>query len=156
MGLMSSPQIQLALWISQPVLQAIVAVAMFRRRLHKDFPIFFAFTIVQIGVVAVEIPVYLWGGRAAYFGIYWFATAVNLVFEFKIIHEVFQNAFRPYHALQDLGSALFKWAALIMVLVSAVLISISPSWNDPVVKTIMVTHRCVRVVQCGLVLFLLV
>ena len=42
-----------------------------------------------------------------------------------------------------------------MILVSVVLISISPSWNDPMVKTIVVAHRCVRVVQCGMVLFLL-
>jgi len=152
---MSSPQIQLALWISQPVLQAVVAVAMFRRRLHKDFPIFFAFTIAQIALFAVEFSVYRWGSHAVYFDVYWISTAVNLVFEFKIIHEVFLDAFRPYYALQDLGTALFKWAALIMVLVSAVLISISPSWNDPLVKTIVVAHRCVRVVQCGLVLFLL-
>jgi energy-converting hydrogenase Eha subunit E len=87
--------------------------------------------------------------------VYWISTAIDVVFEFKIIHEVFLDAFRPYFALQDLGTALFKWAALIMVLVAAVLISISPSWNDPLVKTIIVAHRCVRVVQCGIVLFLL-
>jgi hypothetical protein len=151
---MSSPQIQLALWISQPVLQAIIAVEMYRRRLHKDFPIFFAFTIAQIAVFALQFGVYRWA-QAAYFDVYWLSTAVCLVFEFKIIHEVFLDAFRPYHALQDLGTALFKWAALIMVLVSAVLISISPSLSDPLVKTIVVAHRCIRVVQCGLVLFLL-
>ncbi len=146
---MSSSQIQLALWISQPILQAIVAVVMFRRRIHKDFPIFFAFTIGQIAIFALDFSVYRWGSHTAYFDVYWISTAVNVVFEFKIIH------FRPYFALQDLGTALFKWAALIMVLVSAVLISISPSWNDPLVKTIIVAHRCVRVVQCGIVLFLL-
>jgi len=152
---MSSPQIQLALWISQPILQAIVAIVMFRRRLHKDFPAFFAFTIAQIVIFAVEFPIYRLGSHAVYFDVFWVSSAVNLAFQFKIIHEVFLDAFRPYHALQDLGTALFKWAALIMILVSVVLISISPSWNDPLVKTIIVAHRCVRVIQCGIVLFLL-
>ena len=155
MGLMSSPQIQLALWISQPILQTIVAVAMFRRRLHKDFRVFFAFTLAQVGLFAINFPVYRLASHATYFDVFWLTYAINLVFEFKIIHEVFLDAFRPYHALQDLGTALFKWAALIMILVSVVLISISPSWNDPMVKTIVVAHRCVRVVQCGMVLFLL-
>jgi hypothetical protein len=155
MGFMSSPQIQLALWILQPVLQAIVVVAMFRRRLHKDFRVFFAFTLAQIGLFAINFPVYRWASHATYFDVFWLSCAINLVFEFKIIHEVFLDAFRPYHALQDLGTALFKWAALIMVLVSIVLISISPSWNDPLVKTVMVAHRCIRVIQCGMVLFLL-
>ena len=152
---MSSPQIQLALWVLQPVLQTVVAVVLFRRKLHKDFPIFFAFAITQITIFAVEFPVYRWASHAAYFDVFWLSSAVNLILQFKIIHEVFLDAFRPYHALKDLGTALFKWAALIMVLVSVVLISISPSWNDPLVKAVLVAHRCVRVIQCGLVLFLL-
>jgi len=152
---MSSDQIQLALWISQPILQVVVAVVMFKRRLHKDFPAFFAFTIAQIVIFAIEFPIYRLGNPTLYFDVFWISSAVNLAFQFKIIHEVFLDAFRPYHALQDLGTALFKWAALIMILVSVVLISISPSWNDPLVKTIVVAHRCVRVIQCGIVLFLL-
>jgi len=152
---MSSPQVQLALWICQPALQAVVAVVMFRRRLQKDFPLFFTYNLAQIAIFAVNFPIYRWGSHTAYFDVFWLTSALNLVLQFKIIHEVFLDAFRPYHALQDLGTALFKWAALIMVLVSVVLISISPSWNDPLVKTVMVAHRCVRVIQCGMVLFLL-
>jgi hypothetical protein len=152
---MSSPQVQLALWISQPILQIVIVSAMYWRKLHKSFPVFFSFTIAQIVIFAVDFGVYRWGSHTVYFDVYWLSTAINLIFEFRIIHEVFLDAFRPYHALQDLGTALFKWAALIMILVSVVLISISPSWNDPLVKTIIVAHRCVRVIQCGIVLFLL-
>ena len=96
MGLMSSPQIQLALWISQPILQIIVAVAMFRRRLHKDFRVFFAFTLAQVGLFAINFPVYRLASHATYFDVFWLTCAINLVFEFKIIHEVFLDAFRPY------------------------------------------------------------
>ena len=152
---MSSPEIQLALWVLQPALQAAVATVLFRRKLHQDFPIFLAFTVTQIAIFAVEFPVYLWASHATYFDVFWLSSALNLILQFKIIHEVFLDVFRPYHALKDLGTALFKWAALIMVLVSVVLISISPSWNDPLVKTVLVAHRCVRVIQCGMVLFLL-
>src|SRR5437899_4825462 len=152
---MSSPQIQLALWVVQPALQAVVAAIVLRRKLHKNFPTFLTFMIAQVAIFAVEFPVYRWGSRDAYFYVFWLANSLNLVLEFKIIHEIFLDIFRPYHALKDLATALFKWAALIMILVSVVLISISPSWNDPLVKTIVVAHRCVRVVQCGMVLFLL-
>ena len=152
---MSSPQIQLALWILQPALQAIIAVIVFRRKLHKTFPAFFTYTLVQIALFAVEYPVYLRGSSSAYFYTFWAGAAVNIVLAFKIIHEIFLDIFRPYHALRDLGTALFKWAALIMVLVSVVVISISPGWDDPLKQTIEVVQRCVRVVQCGMVLFLL-
>lgn len=152
---MSSPHVQLALWILQPILQSGVAVVMFRRRLHKDFPIFFAYLIAQLAIFAVEFPLSRWGGYAAYFYTYWVVITLNVVFEFKIIHEVFVDVFRPYHALKDLGTALFKWAALVMLLVSVVLISTSPGWEDPMAQTILVVQRCVRVIQCGMVLFLL-
>ncbi len=152
---MSSAQIQLALWVCQPALQAGVAGTMMYRKLQKYFPIFFAFVLFQIAVFAVQFPVYRWGNRDAYFYVFWVSMSLNLVIEFKVIHEIFLDVFRPYHALKDLGTALFKWAALIMILVSVVLISISPGWDDPVVKTLMVAHRCVRVIQCGMVLFLL-
>jgi hypothetical protein len=152
---MSSPQIQLALWVLQPILQSAVAVVVFRRKLHKDFPAFFAFTVVQIVIFAVEFPIYRWSTPQAYFNAYWFAAATNVILEFKIIHEVFVDIFRPYPALKDLATALFKWAALIMVLVSVVVISISPGWDDPLLKTILVVERCVRVIQCGMVIFLL-
>src|SRR5439155_1794210 len=117
MGLMSSPQIQLALWISQPILQTIVAVAMFRRRLHKDFRVFFAFTLAQVGLFAINFPVYRLACHDTYFDKFWLTCAINLVFEFKLIHEVFLVAFRLYHALQVLGTALFRWEALMMNLV---------------------------------------
>jgi energy-converting hydrogenase Eha subunit E len=152
---MSSPHIQLALWLLQPLLQACVVSVMFRLRLHKKFPVFFTFALTQIAIFAVQFPVYQWGSRDAYFYAFWIPMSLNLVIEFKIIHEVFLDIFRPYHALKDLGTALFKWAALIMILVSVVMISISPGWDDPVVKTVLIAHRCVRVIQCGMILFLL-
>jgi hypothetical protein len=152
---MSSPQIQLALWLVQPALQAVIAIVVFRRKLHQQFPMFFAYTLFQIALFFVEYPVNRWGSDSAYFYTFWVGAAINVVLAFKIIHEIFADIFRPYHALRDLGTALFKWAALIMVLVSVVVISVSPGWDDPLSQTIEVVQRCVRVVQCGLVLFLL-
>ena len=42
-----------------------------------------------------------------------------------------------------------------MILVSVVLISTNPIWNDPVARSVLLLQRCMRVIQCGLVLFLL-
>jgi hypothetical protein len=152
---MSSPQIQFALWVLQPALQAALAVVVFRRKLHREFPIFFTFTVIQIAIFAVQFPVYTWGSTNAYFYTFWLTSALNVVLAFKIIHEIFLDIFRPYPALRDLGTALFKWAALIMVLVSVVVISVTPGWDDPFSRTIEIVQRCVRVIQCGMVLFLL-
>jgi len=77
---MSKEQLQLALWISQPILQAIIAVVVYRRRLHKDFPAFFSYTVAQIGIFAVEYPVYNWAGAQSYFYVFWISAALNVVF----------------------------------------------------------------------------
>lgn len=152
---MSSPHLQLVLWVIQPLIQVAIAVMLYRRRLHKEFPTFFAYVVVQIPIFLIELPIYRYGGQNACFYTYWSVEAINLVLSFKIIHEVFLDVFKPYHALQDLGTALFKWAAIITVLVSVVLVAVSPSWEDPLITTILVVQRCVYVVQCGLVIFLL-
>ena len=152
---MSSPHMQLALWVIQPIIQATIATVIYRRKLHKEFPAFFTYIVVQIPIFCVQLPVYFCGGQNLYFDVFWTTAALNLVLAFRIIHEIFLDVFKPYHALKDLGTALFKWAAIIMVLVSIVLISVSPSWEDPLANSILIVQRCVQVVQCGLVIFLL-
>ena len=150
---MSSPQLQLALWVSQPVLQAAIAVVIYRRKLHKQFGAFFWYTAAQIALFAVSFPIR--HNHSVYFDVYYSSAAINVIFAFKIIHEVFLDVFRPYPALKDLGTALFKWAAMIMILVSVVMISMSPGSDDPVRSTINVVQLCVDVIQCGMVIFLL-
>ena len=151
---MASPNILFALWVTQPIIQAAIATVLYHRKLHKEFPAFFAYVVAQIPIFGIEFLVHLyWASH--YFNVYWSLAALNLVLSFRIIHEIFLDVFKPYHALRDLGTALFKWAAIIMVLISVALIAISPSWEDPLANSILVVQRCVQVVQCGLVVFLL-
>jgi hypothetical protein len=152
---MSSPHMQVVLWVIQPIIQTVIATVMYRRKLHKEFPALFTYIVAQIPIFCVQFPVYIYGGSTIYWDVYWVSAALNLVLAFRIIHEIFLDVFKPYHALKDLGTALFKWAAIIMVLVSVVLISVNPSWEDPLSTSILVVQRCVQVVQCGLVIFLL-
>ncbi len=80
---------------------------------------------------------------------------VSLVLGFKVIHEIFLDVFRPYHTLRDLGTVLFKWAALVMIFVALVVAVASPVGQSPLVQAVTTVQRCVRTIQCGLVLFLL-
>lgn len=152
---MSTTEVQLALWIVQPVLLVPLAIVIYRRKLHKDFPFFFAFVLLEILTFIVEFPVYHLFAYRVYFCTFWTSAALDLVFNFKTIHEIFLDVFRPYNALKDLGGALFKWAAIAMVLVSGAFISTHLNSDDPVGRSIMVLHRCVEGIQCGMVLFLL-
>src|SRR5580698_9212346 len=145
----------LLLWCAQPILQSVLALVLLRRKLHKQFPVFFAFLLVQVANFAVIFPLYSTGNYTLYFAPFWLGEAINAVLGFKVIHEVFLDVFRPYHTLKDLGTLLFKWAGVVMLLVSVV-VAFSNSYDQsPLVHAITTLHRSVRIVQVGLILFLL-
>jgi len=148
---------QLALWVAHPVLQLAVATTMFRRKQHKIFPVFFSYVISQVLVFAIVFPLCKWADYSTYFYAYWSCAAVSLAIGFKVIHEIFLDVFGPYPTLKDLGSVLFKWAALVMLLVAFVVAAGSPAPDQGfLVQGVTTVQRCVRVIQCGLILFLLV
>ena len=143
------------------MLQLAVGATMLRRKLHRTFPVFFAYIVFQVISFSVLFPLNTWGSYEnwyeTYFYPYWACSATNLVLGFMIIHEIFLDVFRPYHTLKDLGSVMFKWAALVMLLVAFVVAaSNSGQRMEPVLQAITTIQRCVRVAQCGLVLFLIV
>jgi len=153
-----------ALWIAHPVLELSLAGVMYWRRLHRTFPVFFAYIVFQVMNFLVLFPIYQWGSgpnatdRAitAYFDAYWISAAISVAIGFKVIHEIFLDMLRPYPNLKDLGTLLFKWAALVMLLVAMVVAVASQQGDDePLVQAVIIMQRSVRFIQCGLILFLL-
>jgi len=144
------------LWIAHPVLQTAIAIVMLRRGLYRLFKYFFTYIIAQILIFAVVFPAYL-HDYSGYFNLFWATTGISVALGFQVIHEAFLDVFRPFHTLRDLGTVLFKWAGLVMLLVAGV-VSVSTRSSDtaPWVEAIMTTQRCVRVIQVGMVLFLLI
>jgi hypothetical protein len=149
-------KVQLALWISHPALELLLAAALVWRKLHRKFPVFFAYVVFQLVNFAVLFPIHQYGGYNPYFYTYWIGATISLAIGFKVIHEIFLDVFRPYHTLKDLGTVLFKWAALVMIFVAVVVAVASPGGQSPLALAVMTMQRCVRVTQCGLILFLLV
>jgi hypothetical protein len=144
-----------ALWIAQPVIQTAIAIVMFRRGQHREFKYFFAYIVALILTFTVIFPTY-WYSQGAYFYVSWIATAISVALGFQVIHEAFLDVFRPFHTLRDLGTVLFKWAGLVMLLVAGVVsVSTRSSETAPWVQAIMTAQRCVRIIQVGMVLFLL-
>ncbi len=144
-----------ALWIAHPIFQIGIAAIMFRRGLHRKFKFFFGYILVQLATFAVVFPAY-WHNYSAVYYLYWVCDALSVAFGFAVIHEVFVDVFRAFHTLRDLGTVLFKWAGLVMLLVAAVVsVSTNSSVVAPWAQAIITSQRCVRMVQVGMVLFLL-
>jgi hypothetical protein len=144
-----------ALWIAHPVLQMGIAAVMFSRGLHRKFKFFFGYILTQLVTFAVVFPA-MWHSYSAFFYFYWVCDALSVAFGFAVIHEVFVDVFRAFHTLRDLGTVLFKWAGLVMLLVAGV-VSVSTDSSDiaPWMQAIVTSQRCVRIIQIGMVLFLL-
>lgn len=144
------------LWFAHPVLQLAVAGVMYQRKLHKKFPYFFAYALSQVGIFALLLPIQ--SNAYWFFYGYWTTAVVSLTLGFYVIYELFLDIFQPYHTLKDLGTVLFKWAGLVMVLVALVVAAATPTSHvidGPLVQAVLTAQRCVRVIQCGLILFLL-
>jgi hypothetical protein len=144
-----------ALWFAHPVLQTVIAILMFRRGQHREFKYFFAYVVTQILTFAIVYPTSRYNYSVCFYAS-WISTAVSVALGFKVIHEAFLDVFRPFHTLQDLGTVLFKWAGLVMLLVAGVVsVSTNSSNTVPWVQAITTAQRCVRIIQVGMVLFLL-
>jgi hypothetical protein len=144
------------LWIAHPLIQAAIAGIMLRRGLERQFKYFFAYIIAQIITFCLIFPSYLSHNYPVYFYLYWTTTAIGVLLGFLVIHEVFLDVFRPFHTLRDLGTVLFKWAGLVMLLVAGV-VSVSANSRElaPWMQAIVTAERCVRIVQVGMVMLLL-
>jgi len=113
------------------------------------------FLLVQVANFVVIFPLWRTGNYGLYFGPFWLGEAVNAVLGFKVIHEIFLDVFRPYHTLKDLGTLLFKWAGVVMLLVSVVVAFSNSFDQSPLVHAVTTLQRSVRIVQLGLILFML-
>jgi hypothetical protein len=144
------------LWIAHPIFQVGIASLMLWRGLHRKFHFFFGYVLTQLVSFAVVFTAY-WHSYDAAFYVYWACNAVSVAFGFGVIHEIFVDVFRSFHTLRDLGTVLFKWAGLVMLLVAGV-VSVSTNSTDvaPWMQAIITAQRCVRIVQVGMVLLLLV
>lgn len=144
-----------AFWIAPIPVLVFLAATMTRRNLRRDFPVFFTYVIFQIISFAFLFAFFHWSYKV-YFCTYWLTSAAGVVLGFAVMREIFANLIRPYDALRDLGSVLFRWAAAVLVMVAGVIAaSGAPSKLGGMVMVIFALERSVRVMQCGLVLFML-
>jgi hypothetical protein len=126
----------------------------FRKDLHREYPIFFAFLIAGIVTDLLNFVALLLSYRMYYFT-YWTGSAVMAFLGFAVLHEIFRHIFRPFEDLRSFGSALFRWSTLVLLMIGAIMaISAAPVTKSPVTSFIFTIDRSVCLMQCGLVFFI--
>lgn len=141
-------------WMGAAVGLCLLTALMLRRKLHRDFPVFFAFVTAECIDSWIAMPLKAISYKA-YFIEGWALTAITTVIGFAVLREVFLHIFRPYEALRNFGQMLFAWSAGVLVLIAIIItLTSAPLMNSPVLNFVLMLDRSVRLMQCGLVIFL--
>lgn len=147
----------LYLWIAPHALQAVLAVIMIYRKLFRQFPAFFAYTVYE----AVQFVVLFTMDRMDSVSAYqWSMTALvgltgSMVLRFLVVHEIFSNVFESYPALKAFGDVLFRWATVVLAIIAVTMVAYSSGTElDRFDVVYTVLDRAVSIVQCGLLVFL--
>lgn len=142
-------------WCGGAFALAALISAMIYKRQRTSFPWFFQYAIYQAIVIVLLFSVYHFASYPTYYFTYWTTAAIGTVFGFAVLHEIYRVAFKPYPALQQLGSLLFRWGALVVLIFAGVMaISNSASTVNAVTDAILTLERSIRLMQCGMVLLL--
>ncbi|HEV2021187.1 MAG TPA: hypothetical protein VGQ94_01525 [Terriglobales bacterium] len=144
-----------ALWMGGWAFSLAVVLTMVRRKLQPEFPFFFSYAAFQAVSAPLLFALHQRGVYADYFYAYWVTSALGIGLGVTVLYEVFFHAFRPYAALRGLGSMIFRWAALVLLLVAVITALSAPAGQSPLITAILSLERSIRMMQCGLLILML-
>jgi hypothetical protein len=149
------------LWAAPSILLLLLAVIIYRRSQQREFPIFWAFAIVQ---GATGLALYLMSVAYWYFKpplvspeFWWKANFVHLLIEvvlkFALIGEILSQVLKPFPALSKLGKLMIRIVGPALVLTATWVVALSrPSEFAPIVATSLRLDLADYVIECGMLL----
>ncbi len=146
------------LWLAPQFLQIGLALLLWRRGLHRQFPVFFAYLIFE----AVE-AITLYGMDvlpSVSVSVWWIACCIGLVIEgfirLAVMGELFLHLLRSRPAIAKVGGRLITGTGAALVLLATLAAAYAPV-NDPqfaVVSRAQILQQTLYMIECGLILFL--
>lgn len=146
----------LFLWISPHLLLGLVAVLVWRRRLYRDFPCFFAYILYEITEFILLFTLRSMASREAYAYVFSAALLPSIALRFGVIDEVSKDLFRKSDFLKTAARRLLQCVAGLLLIMGVLLAVYAPGdssarWHAGVY----VVNRAAAMVQCGMLLSLL-
>jgi hypothetical protein len=143
-------------WIVSWVGASLLIACIWKKKLNREFPIFFAFLIAETFSDLLNFVI-RFVYRQGYYYSYWTGIAVTTCLGFFVLQEIFRHIFRPYESLRTFSSTLFRWSTLVLLMVGVIMaLSSSPArtLHSAITNYIYTIDRSVQLMQCGLVLFM--
>jgi hypothetical protein len=148
----------LFLWITPHVLLAVVAAVIWKRRLYREFPCFFAYALFRIAVFILLFTLYSVQGVTGKQYAYAFSATLLVIIAlgFGVIDEVSRDLFRDYQVLKLSARRLLQCVAGLLLAMGILLAVYAPGNNSVRWHAgVSVVNRGAAMVQCGLLLSLL-
>jgi hypothetical protein len=133
-------------WAALPSL-AVLALLLFVRKYHRDYPLFFAYVVVA-DVIGISR---LWASRLPlkfYFYVYYISDIAIVVFAFLAIYELFIQRLFPAFYKVRFFRYLFPAAALVITMVGAGIAAYSGN-----LSALMITERVYEFARAAVLFF---
>jgi len=142
------------LWLFPIGLEFAIVIALFKRGLYRELPIFTTY-LTFVCVHDLALATMFKPFSVAYFYTYWSTELIAIVLGFAVLYEIFNSVLKRYESIQRLGSIVFCLASIGFVGVSVLITSMgSTGQSYPLVSAILTAELAMRIVQTLLALFL--
>jgi hypothetical protein len=146
------------LWLAPHVLQLGLAVFIWRRGLHRLFPIFLAYTIVEaideFTLYGLDLTSRI--GPLVWWYVFLACLIIEGILKFAIVGELLFDLLRKFPAIAQVGSRLIRGTGAVLVLLATLAAAYAPIDNpqNPLLSRAHILDEGLYIVQCGLLLFL--
>jgi hypothetical protein len=146
------------LWVAPCVLLAVLALMMWKRGLHREFPAFFYYAIFEAvgGGIIYAIAVSPFVSGPTYWWSYFCFLLIEVFIKFVVIGEVFTHLLRQYPSLGRMAKVLISGVGIVLIFTAIIIAAYATAAAFWPISATRILGRSVSVVQCGLILFLFV
>jgi hypothetical protein len=149
--------LSLFLLISPHVLLCVLAVILYKRRLYREFPCFFAYVLYEIAKLIPVFAVYSISGAGKQYAYVFSATLLlSIALRFGVIDEVSKDLFRESQFLKVSARRSLQCVTALLLVMGVLLAVYAPGNSSArLIAGLSVVNRGAAMVQCGLLLSLL-
>jgi len=147
------------LWVAPNFLLLLLALLLWRRKFHRQYPVFLIFAVVTAtelsALYAADVIPSV--SAAAFWRVAWAGLLVEALIKFALIGEIFGKVFGLYPSLARLGTLLIRGVGIVLVLLAVLAAAYtrrdSTYW---ILSGAHILEQTIYLIECGLILFLFV
>jgi len=149
--------LSLFLWITPHALLGVLAVVLCKRRLYREFPVFFTYVFYEIAEFILLFALYFIPGAGKQYAYAYCGTLLlSIALRFGVIDEVSKDLFRESQFLKVAARRSLQCVTGLLLVMGVLLAVYAPGGNSAKwYAGVFVINRGAAMVQCGLLLALL-